>query len=294
MVRLNLSIGLILLGLMVLRAQRSDLYLLDIAEINGNYQLNNPRLLSHFNLEGYTNQPCFADLYTLLVSVGKSSSPGETDIYSLDLRNNEILRITQTPDREYSPQIDIKDHSKFNCVLVDTKNENAQILWQYPRDRSSGGKQISIQSGEVGYYCQLDSSWYAVFELGNPNKLWLHNLETKEKRFITNNPGRTLKRDTDGSLIYVHKFSDQYWFIKKVNTSSFLPSIVKKTLPDTEDFEVLSDGTIIMAQKSKVFALDRGEQPQWSQVADLSTMGIVDITRLAYNGINQLALVQKK
>ena len=40
-----------------------------------------------------------------------------------------------------------------------------------------------------------------------------------EARKITSSIGRALWTDKDGSIIYIHKFSPDYWYLKKYNAT---------------------------------------------------------------------------
>ncbi len=272
-------------------AQQSQLYLYDLALIDGQFELSHPRYLSGFNEDGYTDQPFFIDPYRILVSAGKKEKPSETDLYELHLREKSVKRITMTPDREYSPSIHPDAPEEIKCVIVDTKNENKQLLWRYPTDLSDGGRTWLSKANNVGYYCELDSGWVAVFEVGTPNQLYLIHAETGEKRFVSAKIGRTLRRSSDGSLIYVHKFSETHWFLKQIRPDQHVPSIIKKTIPNAEDFEVIRDDGIMMGSGSKLYFLDIKGDMRWREIADLNLAGINNITRLRYNGINMLAVV---
>ena len=61
---------------------------------------------------------------------------------------------------------------------------------------------------------------------------------------------------------------------------------------DGEDFILLTDGTFLAGSGSKLYRLDpAAATPRWTEVVDLSFYGLGRITRLAFNGLDQLALV---
>jgi hypothetical protein len=290
---LNQVLGLLIFSQGIL-AQSSDLYLVDLLEVAGKYEIHHPRLLSGFNKNGYTNQPSFNGTYSLIATVGAEEEVLNTDIYQLDLRSKNITRITRTADREYSPTPSRQDNQWINCVIVEVNNADNQILWQYPLDRSGGGRPFLKDIKNVGYFCEMTDGWVAVFELGNPNKLSLVNRDTGEKKFISGNIGRCFQLLKNGQLVYVHKFSQDYWFLKKINPISFTSEIIKKTLPGSEDFTILRDDSILMGQAGKLYRLDPIGTNQWQEIANLEQNGIQNIKRLAYNGVNQLAIVDQK
>ncbi len=270
-------------------AQQSDLYLVQLDRVGSSFEISRPQLLSGFNPGGYTNQPAFVDHHRLLVSAGPREEMQATDIYELDLRSQKIRRITKTEDREYSPRP--APDGMISCVVVEVEADDNQCLWQYPGDLSGGGKALLPQANDVGYYCALRDGWMAVFEVGEPNRLFLYDAKAGSKHFISENVGRCLQRTGDGSLIYVHKFSEDYSFLKKVSVDSLRPMVVKKTIPNGEDFVIVEDSYLLMGRQSKLYCLDLAGDNTWRELADLGPMGIQQITRLAHNGVNKLAIV---
>lgn len=272
--------------------QNSDLYIFDLTNDGQNYHLDNPQWLSSFNQGGYTNQPHFIDAYRLLVAVGQMPNPADTDLYEIKLRSKNIGQITRTVDREYSPSLS-QDRNHIQCVLVDTENDNAQILWEYPLDRSSGGRPLLPEANDVGYFAELGEA-IAVFEVGDPHKLFVYDRNSGEKTFVNNNIGRTLKRTPDGTLAYVHKFSDSYWYLKTYDLTTRRSTIVKKTIPEAEYFEVLKDGSYLMAGRSKLYRLDPKGTNEWVDLGSFAPYQIGTVTRIAYNGLNTLAVITTK
>ncbi|MBK8505003.1 MAG: hypothetical protein IPL46_23995 [Saprospiraceae bacterium] len=49
-----------------------------------------------------------------------------------------------------------------------------------------------------------------------------------------------------------------------------------------------------MGQGSKLYRLDHLGDNQWHEIADLEGAGISNIKRMAFNGINQLVIVDQK
>ncbi|HNL38695.1 MAG TPA: hypothetical protein PKH43_06170, partial [Saprospiraceae bacterium] len=67
--------------------------------------------------------------------------------------------------------------------------------------------------------------------------------------------------------------------------------IVVKTLPGSEDFVVLPDGTYLAGNGPKLYQYKPGVQTDWKEIANLSRYGVKKITRLAYGKDNRLAVV---
>src|SRR6187551_685470 len=83
----------------------TDLYLFQLQttpdHVSHVYQ---PKFLSGFNPNGYTNQPWFVSNDALLVSV-RTKGDTQNDIYMLSTASNKIRQITRTANNEYSPRI---------------------------------------------------------------------------------------------------------------------------------------------------------------------------------------------
>jgi hypothetical protein len=98
-----------------------------------------------------------------------------------------------------------------------------------------------------------------------------------------------------GSMWYVHKFSDTYWYIKKYNPASSIIDIIVETPGKTEDFAIANDGTFFMGFDAKLYSYHPDRQTSWKEVADLSIYGISRISRLTLSQDgNQLALVSER
>ena len=273
--------------------QSTDIFLVEFNKNSSNYSIENPKLLSGFNKKGYTNQPFFADHSLLMVSAASIQDLASTDLYELNIQTRKLKQITKTPDREYSPQLS-PDGKYLSCVVVDVERGNRQILWLYPLDQQNGGKGLLKTIHDVGYYCWLGPNSIAVYRVNDPNKLYMVNTQTGKSQFISSNTGRCFKRLSDGSLAFVNKYSEEHWFLRKINPNTLQSEIIKSTLSGVEDFEVLNDDSIIMAKDSKLYHLDPAGENTWKEIADLKDWGLQQISRIAYNGVNLLALVNER
>jgi hypothetical protein len=130
---------------------------------------------------------------------------------------------------------------------------------------------------------------------GESNRLVYLNLDDNRSRRITSSVGRTLLSDSDGNLTFVHKFSEDYWYIKKYNPLSSIVDIIVEIRPGVEDFAVAPDGTYFIGKDDKLFCFHPKLHTTWKEVADLSKYGIDHITRLAVSPDGkQLALVSNQ
>jgi Tol biopolymer transport system component len=261
----------------------SHVYLFKVQRLNDSaYQFTQPQLLTDFNPNGYNNHPAFFSNYELYLS---SQLPGESqpEIFSLDLERKVKTKVTQTRDGEYSP-FRMPDYYNFSAVRMEFYPEDTiQRLWQFPTDRLSNGKPIFKYFNNVGYYHWINSRQVALFLVDQPNQLVLADVDNDRTTAITSNPGRCFRLLPDGQLAFVQKTSYGDWKIMKHKPSEkeAEPVTIIETLPGSEDFAILPDGTFLMGNDSKIFKFREGVDENWVQIADLRFYNIRNITRLA-------------
>jgi hypothetical protein len=145
-----------------------------------------------------------------------------------------------------------------------------------------GYKSLLPDRKDIGYYTWLDKHNLALFRIeGESNKLEKYNISDQKARKITSAVGRSLWTDSTGSVVYVHKFSSDYWYLKRFNADSFSMDIIAQTPGMSEDFALAPDGTYFMGLGGKLYCFQPNKIDPWQVVADLTIYGITDITRLA-------------
>ncbi|HZG50888.1 MAG TPA: hypothetical protein VEZ40_02020, partial [Pyrinomonadaceae bacterium] len=87
--------------------------------------------------------------------------------------------------------------------------------------------------------------------------------------------------------------SPEQWLIKVFDLKTKRSTTLARALPGSEDLAWTPDGTILMAQDSKLYQLDpAAPAADWQLVADFSAAGLKKITRLALSPkADRLALV---
>ena len=269
----------------------TSIFSLDFELDGDSLYLNNPAYLTSFNKSGYNNQPSFFNPYEVYFTTNMYNDT-LTEVAKLNIRTKRLYRVTNTIESEFSPTLS-PDPRYFSCVRIE-RNGRDQSLWLYPVDRSSYGRRLMEDLDNVGYHLWLSEDEVAMFLVTNPISMVIGNIETGSYRTILENIGRCLRLSQNGEILFVHKLSSQDWYLKKMDPGSGQVKILTKTLPGKEDFEVLPDGSIIMGNGGKLFRyVDRGVNEQWSQVDDLTGLGINNITRMAISE-DRLLIVDAK
>jgi hypothetical protein len=78
----------------------------------------------------------------------------------------------------------------------------------------------------------------------------------------------------------VHKVSDQEWLIKTFDLKTRSVATFIKTFSGAEDYAWTPAGVLLMANGSKLFARKASDWA-WVELADLSSAGLKNITRIA-------------
>jgi len=219
-----------------------------------NYHFTNPRYLSGFNPDGYNNQPHFVNDHTLFITT-QFPDDSQTDIYSLDLLSKKITRVTATVEGEYSPTI-MPGSNAFSDY------------WLTPEK-------------------------VALFIVGEPNKMMIANQTTGAAVELLTNIGRGFQKIGNEKLSFIHKTAADTWYIKEMDTYTYRFKNIIETLPESEDFIYLSDGTFLMGNGSKLYKFNKIFDTGWKEVADFKHYGITKITRLAISEDGTIAIVDK-
>lgn len=293
MPRIALAVFTLLLALpLAAQLPNTQVYVFDFAIRDTVATFSKPMYLTAFNSRGYNNQPGWIDRNSLLLSV---QLPGmdQPDIYSMDLARKTRTRLTATQAGEYSPQV-IAGGNKFSAVRQEYLGRDTVLrLWEFPMDLSSNGKPTFKYINGTGYYEWFNSIQVALFLVQNPNALVLASTDSDETRPLATNTGRCFKRQAStGNLVYVDK-STMPWRLMEQNMyrMSEPARVLTETLPGSEDFALVTDGSILMASGSRIYRYDPIRNPRWVELVDLRLYGIRNITRLSVNDYGRLALV---
>lgn len=257
---------------------KTDLYMAEFKNLSSVPKILNIKYLNDFNPNGYNNQPRFISYDELYLTVGLDTNRF-TDIYSLNLKNNNFFRFTATDKiSEFSASPSLQS-GKVSCVRIEPDGKD-QSLWSYPEDRSGAGNRVLPALNNIGYYSWINEDTVALFLVGSPHQLVLADIKSGKKELISENIGRCLKYDNDGNLYFVHKIKPDLWQLKAFHISDKAISVVCQMPTGREDYDLLINGTIITGDGSKLKSIDPIKSKEWTEIADFSSAGILNINRL--------------
>ena len=268
-----------------------NLYHFTIKKSAERYHLSDAKFLTQFNIGGYNNQPYFFD-DDLVYFTSNYYDSEQTEIASMDLSDNTLVRITYTEESEYSPTL-LTNGSHFSCVRVETDGET-QSIQTYPLDGMGISKRYMNNTANIGYHAWLSESVLAMFLVEAPHHLLaIADAQSERRSIILDHIGRTLKVNSDGLLYFVHKLNDTEWFIKSYDHSANKLTSICPTLEQVEDFELLEDGSVLAAKGSKLYYMDPNSSPSWVLIKDMNAFGLSQISRIAKRK-NRLIIVDSQ
>lgn len=238
------------------------------------------------NSPGYDNQPSFTpDGGAVLFTSARGGAAGETDIFRYDLATRQTSRVTETPEREYSPTV-TPDGRHISVVRVEA--DGTQRLWKFTLD----GKQPSLVLPDVkpvGYHAWMGDDTLALFVLGEPATLQVASAASGKAETIVTGIGRSIQRMPDGGVSFVRREAVEggkpAFTIMKLTrkpAGGYEPAaLVQPPAPGSDpDVAWTPDGTMLVASGGTLHAWRPGAAG-WRVVADLSALGLRGVSRLA-------------
>lgn len=265
-------------SLVIAQLPKTDVYLAEFKNLNSEPKLLTIKFLNDFNVNGYNNQPRFISYDELYLTVGLDTNR-YTDIYRLNLKNNNFFRFTATDKISEFSASPSSQSGRVSCVRIELDGKD-QSLWSYPEDRSGTGNRILPKLNNIGYYCWVSKDSVALFLVGSPHQLVLSDISTGKNELISENIGRCLKYDNEGNLYFVHKIKPDLWQLKVFHIADKAISVVCQMPTGREDYDLLVNGMIITGDGSKLKSINPSKSKDWTEIADFSSTGISNINRL--------------
>jgi len=263
----------------------TDIWLLDMDSNNGVFSFKNP--INITNKEGYDNQPTFSpDSKYILYSAIHGDT--QADIYKYDIASKTTSQLTFSVESEFSPTF-MPDAKRISSVLIE--KDSVQRLWSF----SLEGKDpqiIMANVDSVGYHCWINKDSLVLFILTKPFSLEAVNIKKQVPKIIATNIGRAIQK-REKHILFTQEIDSVKW-ICSVDHKGNISKIIN-CFKGSEDITLLNNGTLIMANGSKLFKFDESKDKEWIEVGDLSSTGITKITRIAISpDQKRIAVVDNK
>jgi hypothetical protein len=262
----------------------TEIYLFDLTLKKNVVTLSNPKNITY--RPGYDNQPFFHPDEPV-VYYASADEEGRTDILYYNYETGVTHRLTQTPEREYSPTV-TPDKKFISCIIQ--RDNGAQDLGKYPI--GGGPPEIIISNLTVGYHAWVDDLSVALFVLGSPNTLRWYSIRKNVDTQISDNIGRSLHRIPGGNAVSFVDKSSNVWRIKMMSGRDGSLETLCEALPDREDLAWTPDGKILMNDGEKIFYWQFGKSKTWQPVEIQTPQLFKGLTRMAVSAKgDKLAIV---
>ena len=253
----------------------TEVFLFNLEQSNSKIEVSNGINIS--NNEGYDNQPSFFGEDNILYA---STRSGQTDIAQYNINYKSKTFINFTKGGEYTP-LKIPNKNAVSAVRLDI--DGKQRLYSY--NLSNGESTELIKDLVVAYYTWYDehSIISAVIENEQLN-LYVVNVTEGTSRKYATNVGRSFHKIPDSDLVsFIYKEANKPWQIRSLNPKNGVNKLIANTMKDVEDICWLDGKTLLSGKNGNLYKLTLKQDNNWKKVADLSSYGIADITRLAVN-----------
>ena len=289
----NWSVALMIVIMTIISASAqlptTNIYTLDMRSNEQKVLLNNLTLITHFNSDGYNNQPYFLNNEELLIT-SNFDAHGLTDIWHLRLQEQKLTRITKTEESEYSPTA-MANGIDFSVVRqeLDDSQPVPQVLWSYPMDRSTSGSQVIEELDNIGYHAWVTPERVVFFLVDQPSELLLYDTKRKTSTHIAYDVGRCIKVDKSGHIYYV-QITSEGQTIRSYDIYLGRSKRVADTIEGQVDFDLLPNGHLIAAEGAQLKTFVPFLSSSWKDLIDLSSTGINKISRIT-SSQGKLAIV---
>jgi Tol biopolymer transport system component len=254
----------------------TDIFVCDMKEKGGKYQFSKPENITH--RQGYDNQPYFMPDGKSMLFVAVPDTT-QADIFSYDFKTKKIAAVTNTKESEYSPMLTADGK---NISVVRVNSDNGQRLYKLQAKNTSEVSHIN-GTDSIGYYCWLNPGSLAMFILGDAMTLQVLDVDKNERMLIASDVGRCMRLTNDQKkLMFVIKQSENEWSIFEMDIATKEKKLLVNTIPGSEDYAVLKDGSLIMGSKGKLYRYDPSSGSDWKEIADFSAE-LGDFYRISVN-----------
>jgi hypothetical protein len=273
MIRPAIAAGCLLLGAAGAYAQTpdTDIYLAPLRLKDGWVAVGAPRNITE--RKGYDNQPYFtADGRAILFTARIDDR--QTDIFRYDLRSGKTVRLTDTPESEYSPT-----PAKGGFSVVRVERDSVQRLWWFD-NQGRNPKLLLASVKPVGYHAWVGAQQLALFVLGTPATLQVASLSAAQPRVVAQDVGRALQKIPNwNGVSFVQRMNDSTAWIERVGSDEKVRRIAK-LLPGAEYHAWTRKGALLGTAGSKLYEWTPIDGGTWRLVLDLAPRGLT-LSRIA-------------
>jgi hypothetical protein len=278
------------LGGQILLAQApdSEIFVFSIDKKDGKYVFADGKNIT--NNPGYDNQPAFSlDNKSVLFTSFRNGK--DFNIYEYNLAAGKTVQITTSDANEYSA----KEIDENTVAFVYEGAGQEMTVMKF--DRRSKNVTPALKNKEPVAYYEFNRKGDALVWIRYAFMMHHVNPEKNINRFVADY--------AQPSAPHLIPGTDKFSFIKRLPNDElrimeFDPATgAVRPIVLTRDGKLnycwLSDGSILLGSGGKLFRFDEKTGENWTEIADLTSTGIKDITRLTVSPDGKfLAVVENR
>jgi hypothetical protein len=266
----------------------TDIFLADLAMREGRLAISAP--VNVTDRPGYDNQPWFLpDGSGFLYA---SERDGQTDIFRYEIDSRRSVRVTATPENEYSPTLP-GDASRMMVVRWPVDMSTGE-LWWFTVD----GQPLVTARGSVsrvGYYAFADDRTLALFINDSIQSFILADTETGDTTRVGAGMGGSGPRAIPGerAVSFLSQTAEDVWWLTRLDLDDLATRPLVPMLEGVTNYTWTQRGTVLAARGGTIY--EWGPGGDWQAVANFSDPALQQITRIAVSpGGDRIALVSAR
>lgn len=260
----------------------SHLYSLDYQLTNDTFSISGIHFLTEFNKSGFNgNFDINAQNQVIYAANANLDNINATELILLDL-GEKTLKILTNNNRQ-------DDHPRFigNSSYIQTqKFYDESILAIRSMSNAIQAEQILTNLSNINTAISLDNDAFILNLISDLDYLAVAYESDASFKILEANVGPRVIKFTDTQFFYVHKVRPDYWLIKRYDLEYLKKKSVVELPIGVDQFDMLPDGSFIIAKGSKLFRYNPLGSNDWIEIEDLFEYGISNITQVGVgNGV---------
>ena len=288
----KISFALIVLFLLcqatVAQAPDSEIYLFSIDKKDGKYSFSNGENIS--KNKGYDNQPSFS-LDSKSVFFTTNRRDNNYDIYRYSLTEKVILPVVISEDSEYTG----KELDENTLTFV--REGKDQTMTVFKQDRQTKKETLAFKVKDPIAYYAFNAQGDALVWVRYAFFMKFVNTGKSINRYVTNygQPSVPHLIPNTNNFSFMQRHPDDSLWIKEFNPTNESVRPIVQSKDGKKDYCWMPDGSLLIGSGNKLYRYNEKTDKAWQEVADLSSFGIKEITRMAMSSDGKyLALVDNQ
>ncbi len=267
----------------------TDIFVAPLSMTGAQMTIGTPVNVTH--RPGYDNQPWFLPDGRSMLYVARLDR--QTDVFRYDFASLRSVRITNTPESEYSPTLDSTGRV---MLVIRVERDSSQHLWEF----SAAGMPLRRAPGDVahvGYYVVANDHTLALFLADSVRSVVLSDTRTGIVTPVARSLAGATPRLIPGeqAISFAQQVGRDTVMLKRLNLRTHAITPIVRAISIAGHHTWTTHGTLLMARGSILYEYDPKRGGDWQPVHDFAAVGMHNITRIALSDAgDRIALVAEQ